>query len=94
MARSYLSGIERGTRNVALLNICTLADTLGVGPGDLLAFEEPPPPAPPMQLLAPDPDEAPSPALRSLQRHLTRLERVDQELVAGIARALARRNRM
>lgn len=30
LARSYLSGIERGKRNVSLLNIHKIADTLGV----------------------------------------------------------------
>ncbi|MDR3575394.1 MAG: helix-turn-helix transcriptional regulator [Anaerolineaceae bacterium] len=30
LARSYLGGVERGQRNIALLNICRLADTLGV----------------------------------------------------------------
>lgn len=35
-ARSYLSGVERGLRNIALLNIYKLADTLGVPPSTLL----------------------------------------------------------
>ncbi len=30
LARSYLGGVERGQRNIALLNICRLAETLGV----------------------------------------------------------------
>ncbi|HEX7643468.1 MAG TPA: helix-turn-helix transcriptional regulator [Burkholderiaceae bacterium] len=30
LARSYLGGVERGQRNIALLNICKLADTLQV----------------------------------------------------------------
>lgn len=38
LARSYLGGIERGTRNVALLNICQLAATLGVEPAEMLNF--------------------------------------------------------
>ena len=41
MARSYLSDVERGTRNIALLNIHRLAETLGVAPSALL---EPPSP--------------------------------------------------
>jgi transcriptional regulator with XRE-family HTH domain len=39
LARSYLGGIERGERNVALLNICVLADTLGVSPAEMLNFK-------------------------------------------------------
>ena len=38
IARSYLGGVERGQRNIALLNICKLADTLEVPPGTLLEF--------------------------------------------------------
>lgn len=38
LARSYISGIERGQRNIALLNICTLAETLGVQPKEMLNF--------------------------------------------------------
>jgi transcriptional regulator with XRE-family HTH domain len=39
LARSYLGGIERGERNVALVNICVLAETLGVAPAEMLNFE-------------------------------------------------------
>ena len=38
LARSYIGGIERGQRNLALINICILADTLGVTPSDMLNF--------------------------------------------------------
>lgn len=38
LARSYLGGVERGQRNIALLNICRLADALGVSPTELLNF--------------------------------------------------------
>jgi transcriptional regulator with XRE-family HTH domain len=38
IARSYLGGVERGKRNIALLNICKLADTLGVKPPVLMDF--------------------------------------------------------
>ena len=38
LARSYVGGIERGQRNVALINICVLADTLGVAPAEMLDF--------------------------------------------------------
>ncbi|MGX9718827.1 helix-turn-helix domain-containing protein [Stenotrophomonas acidaminiphila] len=39
IARSYLGGVERGQRNIALLNIHRLAEALGVPPASLL---EPP----------------------------------------------------
>lgn len=39
IARSYLGGVERGQRNIALLNIFKLAEALGVPPAALL---EPP----------------------------------------------------
>ena len=39
LARSYLRGVERGQRNIALLNICRLAETLGLPPSELLNFE-------------------------------------------------------
>jgi transcriptional regulator with XRE-family HTH domain len=38
LARSYIGGIERGQRNLALINICQLADTLGVAPSEMLNF--------------------------------------------------------
>jgi transcriptional regulator with XRE-family HTH domain len=38
IARSYLGGVERGQRNIALLNICKLADTLGIEPSELMKF--------------------------------------------------------
>ena len=34
LARSYLGGVERGQRNIALLNICRLAETLEISPAD------------------------------------------------------------
>lgn len=40
IARSYVSGVERGQRNIALLNICKLAETLGIPPSALLEFEQ------------------------------------------------------
>ena len=39
IARSYLSGVERGIRNIALINIHKLANALGVTAATLL---EPP----------------------------------------------------
>ena len=41
IARSYLGEVERGKRNIALINICKLANTLGVAPSALLEFGEP-----------------------------------------------------
>jgi transcriptional regulator with XRE-family HTH domain len=40
LARSYLGEVERGKRNIALINICVLADTLSVAPSVLLDFGE------------------------------------------------------
>ena len=39
---TYLSGIERGARNVALRNIVALAGALGVPVGELFEGVEPP----------------------------------------------------
>lgn len=36
LARSYLGGVERGQRNIALLNIHRLAETLEITPAELL----------------------------------------------------------
>ncbi|MER1969152.1 helix-turn-helix transcriptional regulator [Castellaniella sp. GW247-6E4] len=38
IARSYVSGVERGKRNISLLNIVLLAQTLKVEPAELLSF--------------------------------------------------------
>tara|TARA_R110001592_G_scaffold146000_2_gene369919 strand:- start:964 stop:1182 length:219 start_codon:yes stop_codon:yes gene_type:complete len=38
LARSYISGVERGRRNISLINICILATHLGVLPSELLKF--------------------------------------------------------
>ena len=35
LARSYLGGVERGQRNIALLNIFKLSEALGVEPSEL-----------------------------------------------------------
>jgi transcriptional regulator with XRE-family HTH domain len=39
LARSYLGGVERGKRNISLINICRLADTLSVHPSALLQVD-------------------------------------------------------
>lgn len=38
VARSYLSGVERGKRNIALLNIVRLAETMGIPSQELMNF--------------------------------------------------------
>lgn len=38
LARSYLGGVERGQRNIALVNICRLAEALELPPSELLIF--------------------------------------------------------
>lgn len=38
IARSYVSGVERGKRNISLLNIVLLAQTLKVEPAELMSF--------------------------------------------------------
>lgn len=35
--RTYVGSVERGERNISLLNILTLATVLGVDPGSLVA---------------------------------------------------------
>ncbi|MDT4289574.1 helix-turn-helix transcriptional regulator [Methylomonas sp. MO1] len=40
MARSYLGGVEWGKRNIALLNICKLADALSVSPAEMLKSQK------------------------------------------------------
>lgn len=42
LARSYVGGVERGQRNISLLNICRLADSLSLSPAELLVFEAAP----------------------------------------------------
>jgi len=40
LARSYLGGVERGQRNIALVNICKLAQALEVAPAVLMEFPQ------------------------------------------------------
>ncbi|MEI8571235.1 XRE family transcriptional regulator [Methylomonas sp. LW13] len=40
VARSYLGGVERGKRNIALLNIFRLAEALSVTPDQLFLFDQ------------------------------------------------------
>jgi transcriptional regulator with XRE-family HTH domain len=39
IARSYVGGVERGQRNIALINICKLAATLELEPSELFRLE-------------------------------------------------------
>jgi len=91
LARSYLSGIERGTRNVALYNICTLADTLGVAPDVMLEFSKHGAEMAADVARAPFDSEA-SPAVQATLRYMAELNDVDRDVVAGVARALARKH--
>jgi hypothetical protein len=38
MGEVHVGGIERGQRNIALIDICVLANTLGVAPAEMLNF--------------------------------------------------------
>lgn len=38
--RTYIGGVERGERNISLLNLLAIARGLGVSPADLLADED------------------------------------------------------
>jgi len=38
LARSYIGDTERGMRNIALVNICKIADTLDIDVVDLMRF--------------------------------------------------------
>jgi transcriptional regulator with XRE-family HTH domain len=38
LARSYVGGVERGQRNISLVNICVLAETLKITPSHLMDF--------------------------------------------------------
>lgn len=38
--RTYVGGVERGERNISLINIQKIAQALDVSPGDLLRFEK------------------------------------------------------
>ncbi|WP_084663221.1 helix-turn-helix domain-containing protein [Pandoraea faecigallinarum] len=85
LARSYVSGIERGRRNVALVNICVLADTLGVPTSEMLRF------AP----NAAGAEDAAAPSARTplpqISRSLCKLENRDQVWLAEIIRSLSSR---
>ncbi len=85
LARSYVSGIERGRRNVALVNICVLADTLGVPTSEMLRFTTTPPGA---EDATPAAERTPLP---QISRSLCRLESRDQVWLAEVIRSLSSR---
>jgi len=39
LARSYVGDVERGIRNIALINIFRIADTLGIDVAELFQFK-------------------------------------------------------
>ena len=40
--RTYISGVERGKRNISLINIVKLSKGLGINPSELVNFRVPP----------------------------------------------------
>ena len=38
--RTYISGIERGKRNISLINIVKLSSSLNISPSELMNFEK------------------------------------------------------
>lgn len=42
LARSYVGDVERGIRNIALVNICKIADTLEINVVELMTFRDQP----------------------------------------------------
>ncbi|VVE60248.1 helix-hairpin-helix DNA-binding motif-containing protein [Pandoraea anapnoica] len=85
LARSYVSGIERGRRNVALVNICVLADTLGVPTSEMLRFAQA---AGNAEDAAVASERTPLP---QISRSLCKLENRDQVWLAEIIRSLSSR---
>lgn len=86
LARSYLSGVERGKRNISLRNICILADTLGLPPHELLAFD-----ASAGMGIATDgaPMRLPAEPFPSLNRAMQKLSDRDQAWMADLVRTLS-----
>lgn len=85
LARSYLSGVERGKRNISLRNICILADTLGLPPHELLAFDS-------SNGMAADASAAPPcDPYPSLNRAMQKLSDRDQAWMADLVRTLSLR---
>ncbi|VVD85598.1 transcriptional regulator [Pandoraea eparura] len=85
LARSYLSGVERGKRNISLRNICILADTLGLPPHELLAFDSS------NGIAADSGVAAPCDPFPSLNRAMQKLSDRDQAWMADLVRTLSLR---
>ncbi|AOX47779.1 hypothetical protein AB870_26255 [Pandoraea faecigallinarum] len=85
LARSYLSGVERGKRNISLRNICILADTLGLPPHELLAFDAS------NGMAADSGVTAPCDPYPSLNRAMQKLSDRDQAWMADLVRTLSLR---
>ncbi|MDF3832752.1 helix-turn-helix transcriptional regulator [Cupriavidus basilensis] len=95
MARSYLSGIERGVRNVSLVNICALAGTLGVNTSEMLNFDDGNGRgnggSGALVLEQKCAEFNITPAQRLTVRHMALMNDTEQDAVAGIARVIAAR---
>ena len=85
LARSYLSGVERGKRNISLRNICILADTLGLPPHELLAFDSS------NGVAADSGVTVPCDPYPSLNRAMQKLSDRDQAWMADLVRTLSLR---
>ncbi|VVD66493.1 transcriptional regulator [Pandoraea cepalis] len=85
LARSYLSGVERGKRNISLRNICILADTLGLPPHELLAFDSS------SGMVADAGVAVPCDPYPSLNRAMQKLSDRDQAWMADLVRTLSLR---
>ncbi|RDK09522.1 helix-turn-helix domain-containing protein [Cupriavidus lacunae] len=89
LSRSYLSGIESGKRNLALANICRLAETLAVPSSEMLDFSRHD-----ASQLQVEQSRAPfgnrqRAAIEATVRHMAELTEPELNLVAAVARALA-----
>ncbi|WP_420992666.1 helix-turn-helix domain-containing protein [Cupriavidus sp. 30B13] len=93
MARSYLSGIERGVRNVSLVNICALSSTLGVNPAEMLNFGDGSGKGDRGALVLEQrcAEFNITPAQRVTVRHMALMNDIEQDAIASVARVIAAR---
>lgn len=91
MARSYLSGVERGVRNVSLINICALAATLGVNASEMLNFSEAGNNGRGGALVLEQrcAEFNITPAQRVTVRHMALMTDAEQDVIASVARTIA-----
>jgi transcriptional regulator with XRE-family HTH domain len=89
MARSYLSGIERGVRNVSLINICALAATLGVSASEMLNFTSGDGQGGALVLEQKCAEFNITPAQRVTVRHMALMTDTEQDVIASVARTIA-----